>query len=47
MKRTYFSLFALLLVAFALFAGLSYFADGLEAYGISTSDVAPFIYAQY
>lgn len=40
MKRTYFSLFALLLVAFALFAGLSFFADGLEAYGISTSDFA-------
>ncbi len=38
MKRTYFGLFALLLAAFALFAGLSVFSDELDhAFGLKTS----------
>ncbi len=38
MKRTYLSLFALLLVAFAFFAGLSAFSDELDnAFGLKTS----------
>lgn len=41
MKRTYFSFFALLLVAFMLFAGLSFFKDGIEeASGINTATFA-------
>lgn len=37
MKRTYFSFFALILVAFMLFAGLSFFKDGIEeSFGINT-----------
>lgn len=41
MKRTYFSLFALLLVAFMLFAGLSFFKDGIEeSFGINTATFA-------
>lgn len=41
MKRTYFSFFALLLVAFMLFAGLSFFKDDIEeASGINTATFA-------
>ena len=41
MKRTYFSFFALLLVAFMLFAGLSFFKDGIEeSFGINTATFA-------
>ena len=41
MKRTYFSFFALLLVAFMLFAGLSFFKDGIEeSFGINTETFA-------
>ena len=41
MKRTYFSLFALLFVAFMLFAGLSFFKDGIEeSFGINTATFA-------
>lgn len=41
MKRTYFSFFALLLVAFMLFAGLSFFKDGIEeSFGINTTTFA-------
>lgn len=41
MKRTYFSFFALLLVAFMLFAGLSFFKDGIEeTFGINTATFA-------
>lgn len=41
MKRTYFSFFALILVAFMLFAGLSFFKDGIEeASGINTATFA-------
>ena len=41
MKRTYFSFFALLLVAFMLFAGLSFFKDGIEElFGINTATFA-------
>lgn len=41
MKRTYFSFFALLLVAFILFAGLSFFKDGIEeSFGINTATFA-------
>lgn len=41
MKRMYFSFFALLLVAFMLFAGLSFFKDGIEeSFGINTATFA-------
>lgn len=41
MKRTYFSFFALILVAFMLFAGLSFFKDGIEeSFGINTATFA-------
>lgn len=41
MKRTYFSFFALLLVAFMLFAGLSFFKDDIEeSFGINTATFA-------
>lgn len=41
MKRTYFSFFALLLVAFMLFAGLSFFKNDIEeASGINTATFA-------
>lgn len=41
MKRTYFSFFALLLVAFMLFAGLSFFKDGIEeSFGFNTATFA-------
>lgn len=41
MRRTYFSFFALLLVAFMLFAGLSFFKDGIEeSFGINTATFA-------
>lgn len=41
MKRTYISFFALLLVAFMLFAGLSFFKDGIEeSFGINTATFA-------
>lgn len=41
MKRTYFSFFALLLVAFMLFAGVSFFKDGIEeSFGINTTTFA-------
>lgn len=41
MKRTYFSFFVLLLVAFMLFAGLSFFKDGIEeSFGINTATFA-------
>ena len=41
MKRMYFSFFVLLLVAFMLFAGLSFFKDGIEeSFGINTATFA-------
>lgn len=41
MKRTYFSLFALLLVAFSIFAAMSFFKDDLEELcGLNTSNFA-------
>ena len=41
MTRTYFSFFALLLVAFMLFAGFSFFKDGIEeSFGINTATFA-------